>query len=239
MRPRQRRRRGGVRQRRSGSRCRPRPTAAPISAAPIAASTKPTICVLRREPCGKAPSRTAAIGGIRVALRAGSKPARTVIRTPTPIATTAVRGANTSAASGRAKPRADISAFSPLARPTPAASPISDAPRPITNDSSSTERRTCRRDPPSVRSVANSRARCATVIERVLKITKAPTNNATPPKASRTILMSATALSVSAWSACACSAPVLTCAYAGTICCSSATSRSAGTPGLAATAIAS
>ena len=48
-----------------------------------------------------------------------------------------------------------------------------------------TERRTCLREAPSVRSVANSRVRWATVIDSVLKITNAPTNSAMPPKPSR------------------------------------------------------
>ena len=55
---------------------------------------------------------------------------------------------------------------------------------PITSVSTITERSTCRREAPSVRSVANSRVRCATVIESVLKITNAPTNSAMPPNAS-------------------------------------------------------
>ena len=36
-----------------------------------------------------------------------------------------------------------------------------------------------------VRSVANSRVRCATVIENVLKMTNAPTKSAIAPNASR------------------------------------------------------
>ena len=48
-----------------------------------------------------------------------------------------------------------------------------------------TEPITWRRDAPSVRSVASSRVRWAMVIERVLKITKPPTNRAMPPNASR------------------------------------------------------
>ena len=44
---------------------------------------------------------------------------------------------------------------------------------------------TCLREAPSVRKVANSRVRCATVIESVLKITNAPTNSAMAPKPSR------------------------------------------------------
>ena len=49
-----------------------------------------------------------------------------------------------------------------------------------------TVRRTWRLEPPIVRSVANSRTRCAIVIERVLAITNAPTKRAMMPKASRT-----------------------------------------------------
>ena len=48
-----------------------------------------------------------------------------------------------------------------------------------------TVQRTWREVAPSVRSVANSRARCATVIDSVLAITNDPTKRAMPPKASR------------------------------------------------------
>ena len=68
----------------------------------------------------------------------------------------------------------------------PATSPSSEASRPMTRPSSTTERLTCLREAPSVRSVANSRVRCATVIDSVLKITNAPTSSAMPPKPSRT-----------------------------------------------------
>ena len=74
----------------------------------------------------------------------------------------------------------------PFAIPRPSTSPITEATRPITRPSSRTERMTCLREAPSVRSVANSRVRWATVIDRVLKITNAPTNSAMPPKPSRT-----------------------------------------------------
>ena len=48
---------------------------------------------------------------------------------------------------------------------------------------------TCRREAPSVRSVASSRIRCATVIASVLAITKLPTKSAMPAKPSRAYLM--------------------------------------------------
>ena len=56
---------------------------------------------------------------------------------------------------------------------------------PSTAPSSTTERSTWRREAPSVRSVASSFVRCATVIESVLKMTNAPTKSAIPPNASR------------------------------------------------------
>ena len=55
----------------------------------------------------------------------------------------------------------------------------------MTSASSTTETCTCRRDAPSVRSVASSRVRCAIVIDSELTITNAPTNSAIRPNASR------------------------------------------------------
>ncbi len=48
-----------------------------------------------------------------------------------------------------------------------------------------TERNTCIREAPSVRSVASSRVRWAIVIDSEFAITNAPTNSAMKPKASR------------------------------------------------------
>ena len=62
---------------------------------------------------------------------------------------------------------------------------MSDASSPMTSDSRMTEPRTCRREAPIVRSVANSRVRWATVIEKVLKMTNAPTKSAMPAKTRR------------------------------------------------------
>ena len=63
------------------------------------------------------------------------------------------------------------------------ASPITEASRPITRPSlRSPSASTWRREPPSVRSVANSRVRWATVIESVLKITNAPTSSDKPAR---------------------------------------------------------
>ena len=62
---------------------------------------------------------------------------------------------------------------------------MSDARNPMTSDSRITEPRICRREAPIVRSVANSRVRWATVIEKVLKMTNAPTKSAMAPKTSR------------------------------------------------------
>ena len=131
------------------------------------------------------PSRTAAIGAIRVARTAGQTDAARVTSVPVSIATTAVRVAKTMLACGRSSPTARISAVSPFAIRTPNASPTAEATMPRIAPSRMTERNTCRREAPSVRSVASSFVRCATVIESVLKITKAPTKSAIPPNASR------------------------------------------------------
>ena len=139
-------------------------------------------CAAKREGGRIEPSRTAAIGGTRVARRAGRMLATSVMSVPSASEMMMVLGANTRPASGRSEP---TSAFIALAMPTPAKSPTTEARRPITRPSSTTERITCLREPPSVRSVANSRVRWATVIDSVLKITNAPTNRAMPPKPSR------------------------------------------------------
>ena len=52
-----------------------------------------------------------------------------------------------------------------MARSKPRKSPVTDASVPITSASTKIERRTWRRVAPSVRSVANSRVRCAIVID--------------------------------------------------------------------------
>ncbi len=111
--------------------------------------------------------------------------ATSVMIVPSASETSTVRSANTVPDLGRSMPNATNSAFMPFPMPRPRNSPISDASRPITRPSRTTERITCLRDAPSVRSVANSRVRWATVIDRVLKITNAPTNSAMPPKPSR------------------------------------------------------
>ncbi len=70
---------------------------------------------------------------------------------------------------------------------------------------------TCAREAPSARSIANSRRRCATVMENALKMMNAPTSTAMPPKLSRTGRRNAPMRSLSCfvWSAAAW-APVFT-----------------------------
>ena len=120
--------------------------------------------------------------------------------TPARMLTTIVRVATTVPPAGNSTPSALKSALRPFARPSPSTSPRMDAMSPTTNASSITTLRTCRLEPPIVRSVANSRTRCAMVIESVLAMTKLPTNRAMNPKPSRNfcttpvdLLMSSTA----------------------------------------------
>ena len=101
---------------------------------------------------------------------------------PAASATTTVRGANTRPPAGMPKPSASSSAFSAVAMPKPARRPITDASTPTTSASIRTEASTCRRVAPSARSSPFCRVRCATVIEKVLKIMNAPTSSATTAK---------------------------------------------------------
>ena len=180
------------------------------------------------------PSRTAAIGGTRVARRAGRMLASSVMLVPSSSETTIVRVSITVDASGRSTPSALNSATMPLAIPRPSTSPISEATRPITRPSSTTERRTCLREAPSVRSVANSRVRWATVIDSVLKITNAPTSSAMPAKPSSTLRIMPMPSLTSAASSSACLALSLTSRLPGTICSTASTSSLAEVPGFAA-----
>ena len=86
---------------------------------------------------------------------------------------------------GSVNPTASKSLKSPLASARPEKRPMSDASVPTTRASITIEPSTCRREPPSVRIVANSRVRCAIVIESEFAITKLPTKSAMPAKASR------------------------------------------------------
>ena len=108
----------------------------------------------------------------------------------------------------------------------------------MTNASPVMLQSTCARDAPSARSIANSRRRCATVIEKALKMMNAPTSTAMPPKLSSTGRRNAPMASLSAlvWSAAAC-APVLTSAYAGSAARTRFASVSAETPASAFTSI--
>ena len=79
-----------------------------------------------------------------------------------------VRDSMTDPVSGRSAPTALNRACRPWAMSRPPSKPTTAAPKPITSASRTTERSTCRREAPSVRSSASSRVRCATVIENVL-----------------------------------------------------------------------
>ena len=153
--------------------------------APVTPSPSLSECAASRDSGSVEPSRTAAIGGTRVARRAGAMAASSVTPVPTSSDTMTVRIPNTVSPSGRSTPSALNRASMPLAIPNPRKRPIVEATRPMTSPSSLTERSTCLREAPSVRRVANSRVRWATVMDSVLKITNAPTNSAIPPKPRR------------------------------------------------------
>ena len=108
---------------------------------------------------------------------------------PTTIATTIERDATTVAPPGSSTPNDVISAARPRARPMPSTVPIAEATTPTTTDSATIMRSTCLRLEPMARSIAVSLVRCATVIEKALKITNPPTTRATTANTSRNVLM--------------------------------------------------
>ena len=121
-----------------------------------------------------------------------------------------VRALNTVAACGRSIPNETSSELSALASSSPTNRPTTEAIAPITNASTRTDVRTWRRVAPRVRSVASSRVRWAIVIDRVLAITKLPTNSAMPPNASRKSWKMLRNPLVSLVACAACAWPVLT-----------------------------
>ena len=129
----------------------------------------------------------AAIGGTRVERRAGLRTAIRVTAMPITTETITVRVATTSAVVGRPIPSASNSDSMPFANSRPPRTPATAPTRPISAASTNTEASTCLRDAPSVRRSPYSRIRCDTVIEKVLKITKAPTISATAANTPRKI----------------------------------------------------
>ena len=184
-------------------------------------------------------SRSAATGGTRVARRAGARLATSVTTTPTRSATMIVRGSTTVPEAGTSNPIALKSAFRPAATRTPSARPMSEPITPRNSPSPSTERRTCARDAPSVRSRANSRARCVTVIEKVLKMMKAPTKTEMPANASSVVVRKPNASRLSfCWVVVSCW-PVRTSTPVGTTSRTASRSSAGEVPSLAAMSISS
>ena len=211
------------------------------SMAPAAATAAVAMTGERRATAlsgGVAPSRTAAMGGTRVARTAGTTPATSVTTVPTTSETTIVRVAKTVSPWGMSSPAARKRAIRPFDSASPRPRPASEAAKPMIPASAMTERITWRREAPRVRSVASSRERWATVMDSVLKMTKAPTKRATPPKASSRARMNAIAWEIPCLSRAACSSPVVACAVAGSRGAISRASSACETPGSAATWIA-
>ena len=127
------------------------------------------------------------MGAMRTARRAGLMADTTVTPTPTTSAATTVRAWNTRPLDGRVIPNPLSSACSPTAARTPSPRPISEATSPTMAASASTDRNTWRRLAPSTRSRASSRVRWPTMIEKVLKMVKPPTNSAMKAKISSAV----------------------------------------------------
>ena len=158
------------------------------TATPRTASTLPTVMRRRDDSCwSERKSANAATGGMRTARRAGLTADTTVTPMPTTSAATAVRGAKTSGPDGRVMPKPLSSSSRPRAASTPRPRPTSDATVPRMAASTSTDRNTCRRLAPTIRSRASSRVRWPTMIENVLKMVNPPTNSEMKANTSRAV----------------------------------------------------
>ena len=129
----------------------------------------------------------AAIGGTRVERTAGTRDEARVTTTPTSRETITVLASRTRPVVGRSIPNATNSDLSMSATRKPPAIPTSAPTSPIATASTTTVERIWRREAPSVLSIPNSVTRWATVIEKVLKIRKAPTKSAMKAKTSRKV----------------------------------------------------
>ena len=140
---------------------------------------------------------------------------------------------------GRSAPKALNSVRRSAAVPMPSRKPTTPPTKPSASPSLTTARQIWRRDAPRVRSSANSRMRWATVIEKVLKIRKAPTNSAMKANASRKVFRNPRLSRMSLDSLSACSWPVRTSTVGPSVRASWVLSCWGDTPGLAATWISS
>ena len=128
------------------------------------------------------------MGATRVAAQAGAMAATMVTSSPTPRATTTVRGSTAGEVVGISTPISSSSERMRAARPTPSSSPIPPATRPMTAASTRIPPRTWRRVAPTARSSATSRRRWATSTLNVFQMTKEPTRTETPAKTSMIVV---------------------------------------------------
>ena len=131
------------------------------------------------------PERIACTGWTDPARRAGAHAAATVTMTPSTTGTTTDCPVSMNVPGASTAPRLAAIAMSPCTSTQPAITPRPEPIRPTMIASPSTERVICRREVPRARSKANSRVRCATIMENVLVMIKVPTTKAMPAKAHR------------------------------------------------------
>ena len=92
-----------------------------------------------------------------------------------------------SAPLGSEIPNASSKASRPTAMATPSPRPMIEASSPMTSASSITDRKTCPRLAPTIRKRASSLVRWPTVMEKVFKMVKPPTNSEIRAKTSRAV----------------------------------------------------
>ncbi len=164
-----------------------RPTVS--ASTPARVTPRPQVNRRRMEmSCSACCSETASTGAMRTARRAGPMAETSVTPTPTMRQTTTVRASNARGPDGSVTPNPLSSASSPSAARTPSPRPTSEEISPTIPASRSTDRKTCLRLAPTIRSKANSLVRWPTMMEKVFTMVKPPTNRAMKAKTSSAVL---------------------------------------------------
>ncbi len=165
-------------------------TAAVPASSPSPATAHPAPSAARTRPARTSPgvpaSRSAAIGVIRPARRAGTYAASNVTAVPSSTPVTGTDQPMVRSSVLRFRPKARSATISPTASPMPAPKPSTEPISPSSSASISTERLICPRPEPIARSSPISRVRWATSIEKVLTMRNTPTSSAIPANPSST-----------------------------------------------------
>ena len=163
----------------------PRMAAATTTAPTIVAMAPSTIRARGWRVECTASSVMATTGATLVARQHGYSAATTVTAAPSSVMRSRPAGETTRGPGGSAAPATRNNQRRPSASAMPATAPTAPDTRPMMPASATWLANTWRRDAPMARSSASSRVRCVSVMVKVLRMRKPPTNSAAAEKAAR------------------------------------------------------